>query len=293
MTGKGMKVIKKTLIITRGLILAATLSSLTFLAPKAHKTALNNYVGSKVVMIVSDNPDTTDRYGGGTGFHVVAPSGKTYIVTNRHVCRGAKNDTMWAAVRGTTKYHPVKIIERSSFTDLCLVEPLPGIEGLKVGVEPYIGQQVAAIGHPNLQPKTYTEGDVVGTVLYTIAIGAIGREGFTKGDCSGRDNYIVKYRLSQLIRDSMKQKNGLDSSLYNLIEVENLFSDKLKNEYVDVCLMRTSAMVTTAMIWHGSSGSPVVDFWGNVVGVMYAVGGDNFWGRAITLLDLEQFLLTR
>lgn len=48
-------------------------------APQVAHKILKNH--AKIVMIMSPK-----FRGGGTGFHIQAPSGRTYIMTNRHVC---------------------------------------------------------------------------------------------------------------------------------------------------------------------------------------------------------------
>lgn len=283
------------LLLAPSVILVTTIwVSLIMLTPQLHKSILRQYVGSKVVMIVSDDPTKNASYRGGTGFHVKAASGKTYIVTNRHVCQGAKNDIMWAGVRGETNYKKVKILERSDETDLCLVEPLPEIEGLSLGTEPYIGQHVAVVGHPNLQPRTYTEGDVVGREMYEIAIGVIGEDGFKDSDCENKDTRKRVYDREAAIRSLINNRLG------SLFDIEDILGKDGKiilgtkqSKKITICTMLTNSLVTTAMIFHGSSGSPTVDFFGNVVGVMYAVSGDNIWGRAVGVTSLKSFLLSK
>jgi hypothetical protein len=56
------------------------------------------------------------------------------------------------------------------------------------------------------------------------------------------------------------------------------------------CLEVTvGAYKTNILIRPGNSGSPVVDFWGNVVGIVFA--SDNYnWGSVVSYRDLEKFL---
>lgn len=59
----------------------------------------------------------------GTGFHVKAKSGKTYILTNFHVCFLADKNGYMNALTDKT-FQRVKVIRRSNFTDLCLLTPV-------------------------------------------------------------------------------------------------------------------------------------------------------------------------
>ena len=276
------------------LILAAIVTSISYLAPKMHKFFLRHYAGSKVVMIVNKNPEVSGAFGGGTGFHVKSKSGKTYLVTNRHVCDAAKkSDYMYAAVRGTTSYHRVKIIEKYGKSDLCLVEPIDGVDGLNIGSIPRVGQYVAAIGHPNLQPRTFTEGEVVGTELFTFPIGIVGKD-ITEEDCNRPNNFKRDYWVNPSEMYEYMFKKMLENSAYDtgLSKELNKFSNPSPSrpQKISMCFTQNVALVTTAMIYHGSSGSPVLDFAGNVVGVMYSINNDKVWGRAITLLDLNDLL---
>lgn len=279
-----VKTIVKTAIFT------ATVSAISILAPMAHKAFLRQYVGKKVVMMTNVNPETSQQYGGGTGFHVTAPSGKVYIVTNRHVCQVSKNGIMYAAVRGNSSYQKVKIIEKSNFSDLCLVEPLPGIDGLKVAQEPSVGQHVAILGHPNLQPRTLTEGEVVGYDTQSMAIGVIGRDGFTAQDCNNKDTKVVE--VPDFLEEIKKRfKDIYGSDMFDVLSPH--VTPTAKKTSIKICVARNLTLVTTAMAYHGSSGSPLVDFYGRIVGVVNSIAGDRVWARTMTVSDLQRFLSKR
>jgi S1-C subfamily serine protease len=258
---------------------------IAYATPQLHKEYLRKTVGVKVVLVTNQDPKKVkEGYYGGTGFYVQAPSGKTYIVTNRHVCRrlSEHKEYMYVSSKNDPVTHKVKIIERDVLSDLCLLEAVPGTTGLTVGDMPAIDQHIAVIGHPNLQPKTFTDGDVVGFDNSQIAIGIIGREGMQAEDCRFKDNKMIKVPIKNLIEGSSKGK-------FKFIDASKILAEDAPKE-VTVCFASNFVMVTTALIWHGSSGSPVVDFYGRVVGVMYAIGDDNMWGRAITVADLKSLL---
>jgi S1-C subfamily serine protease len=265
---------------------AIIITIIAYATPQLHKAYLRTVVGSKVVMVTNQDPKKfKEGYYGGTGFYVKASSGKTYIVTNRHVCRNVSEhkEYMYVSSKNDSVTHKVKIVERYDSSDLCLLEAVPGIEGLTVGEMPEIDQHVAVIGHPNLQPKTFTDGDVVGMDTSQIAIGIIGQEGMQTEDCKFKDNRMLKIPTKNLLEDSSRNNK------LKFLDTSKLLSSDAPKE-VTVCFATNFVMITTALIWHGSSGSPVVDFYGRVVGVMYAIGEDKMWGRVITVADLKALL---
>lgn len=68
-----------------------------------------------------------------------------------------------------------------------------------------------------------------------------------------------------------------------------------KNEdtwFGTVCTEQFVAGLTTVVVLGGNSGSPVIDFYGNVVGVLFAGSGPDYnnWGIIVKLEDLKQFI---
>ncbi len=102
-------------------------------------------------------------FGGGTGFLVYGPSGKEYILTNKHVCEGA----LLAQNKGQTIV--VDIIEVSKITDLCLIDSHKLHGSLSIGsVEPKQHDVVHVIGWGNLLGNAYTMGHYVGRLMEVI-----------------------------------------------------------------------------------------------------------------------------
>jgi len=102
---------------------------------------------------------TDSGQSGGTGFEVLAPSGKQYTVTNAHMCKaGAVN-----AVIGNRRI-PLRIIEQAldGQPDLCLLEGLdrPALRVSQIDIDP--GDSVDVYGYGLLLPLTHTHGLFVG-----------------------------------------------------------------------------------------------------------------------------------
>ena len=124
-------------------------------------TETRDLVASSVVTIYGK---TKGGYSsGGTGFSVNAPSGRTYIITNKHVC-GLRDASGHITVKfpGLFRKYKRRIIEISSNHDLCLIESLPSFRrGLNVADEAVIGETSYAVGHPKLYALTVSKGQFI------------------------------------------------------------------------------------------------------------------------------------
>ena len=249
-------------------MVVGSLVYLTMRAPEIHDAFLRAKVGSRVYMIKG-----VPNGGGGTGFELKAPSGQSYIVTNSHVCNHVKDlteDKHSALVMGDDgQYMSRRIITISDKTDLCLIEGLPGVQGLSLGDEPMVGDQLTVVGHPKLRPLTLSSGEMIGSedvdiLDFVFPTGTI--IDFmvpTKADdkCDMPKNKIVETPVPEL---------GITVKLCYVITKD--------------------AHMTSIVIYPGNSGSPVSDFWGKVVGVAFAsTSGDNY-GEIISLHDLKDFV---
>jgi S1-C subfamily serine protease len=237
-------------------------------APEIHGAWIRGKVGSKVFVVRGPR-------GQGTGFAIRAPSGIDYIVTNDHVCAISTDGTMQIiADDGETLTR--RIITRSQHTDLCLIEGMPGVSGLTVGSAAKIGQVIAAVGHPAGYATTLSRGEVIQQSDVMILAGPISAD---LGD--GQQIVIPESQggipESQCHLPKNKQLDQNIDSFFGTIKVK-------------FCVIVTKeAYFTNMVIQPGSSGSPLVDFWGNVVGVVFA-GDSAGWGAAVSNQDLKDFL---
>lgn len=116
-------------------------------------TNVFSYVGERTYRML--NPDNLKS--GGTGFSVRAASGKTYTMTNAHVCSLSKENYMVA--ERNDRHIRLKIIDIAQNADLCLLEPVPNTEsGIPLAGAVGLRERVFLVGHPLLQPLTLRTG---------------------------------------------------------------------------------------------------------------------------------------
>jgi S1-C subfamily serine protease len=239
-----LKKVKNQLIKLAGLSTLFVLGAFMVLkAPQFHGDYIRNKVGSRTYKLFHES-----RRGGGTGFLVKANSGKTYVLTNAHICGENGETHVMAEIPGKERQIRLRIIEVSEVSDLCLIEaPHDAKSGLKLASEVYPGQELAVVGHPKLMPLTLSRGQ-----------------------------YIGNGRISLLAH-------------FGECKVENDNSKTLMSIFGPLCIKFYNAGFTNILALPGNSGSATVDFFGNVTGVLFAGGQDN-WGVIVLLKEVKDFL---
>lgn len=226
-----------------------------FQLPKMHYRYIRNSVGNYVVSITRTNGVMS----GGTGVHVQLPSGHIAIITNAHVC-GIKDETGMVLVTSQEgRSIPRRVIEESDFTDLCLVEALPGHGGISIGSKAEAGDIVAAVGHPHLLPLTMTKGEVIGEGYIDVLDHMMGEQEDETKTCNKSKNHIT--------------------------EIDFLGLFKMR-----ACLIHIKAVFSNVNILPGSSGSPIVNEYGHLVALVFAGDSSSGWGFFVTLADIEKFI---
>lgn len=257
---KKIKSLLKGLVSPKLLLLPVAVAVLLLtvaLTPQAHEDYIRSSVGSNVYRILQN--DSGDS-GGGTGFAVKAPSGKTYILTNAHICEMYEGKDTALVQSHEGRLIPRKILERSKYTDLCLIEGLPGDNnGLSLAGGISAGENLMIVGHPRLMDLTVSKGSMIQYSEIQMLKGIIGQEGLTEEACTAEPKNTVE-------------------------QVNSLFGP------LSICVTNLYAIQTNAVSLPGNSGSPVVNFYGNVVGVLFGGDDEVHWGLIVPLEEIQDFL---
>jgi len=144
----------------------------------------------------------------------------------------------------------LKILEISDVADLCLLDGIKGMRGLDLASSVGIGEEMGLVGHPKLMPLTLSRGELIGYAKALVMVEA--------GQCS----------------------EGLEPPSY--ITVETMFGF--------ACILDVTAGFTNVIALPGNSGSPVVNIFGNVVGVLFAADSQANWGIIVPLSQVKAFL---
>lgn len=230
-----------------GLMGVASIFYVGVQAPSWHLKYIENKVGRVTIKVLKE-----EKGGGGSGFHVRTPKGKTYIMTNIHVCAGAKDSkgNVLVQLPHGGKFIKRKIVKEYSKHDLCLVEPVDGFNGIEVADKVTKGQELSVVGHPYLRPARVSLGQ-----------------------------YLDDERISLLVRaedevDCAKKKG----------HVEQI------NMFMRGCVKEYDSMETNITIFPGSSGSAVVNFFGQLSGVVFAGDNNTNYGFLVPLSFVKDFL---
>lgn len=225
--------------------------------PELHYRFLEYRVGRVTVKAVNKSGNA-----GGTGFYVKAPSGKSYIVTNDHVCGVEENNIVYIqheSGAAADRLVPRRIIDRAPGKDLCLIEGYNNYEGAKLASNTKRGDLVWVIGHPRLHNLTLSFGQLINMdyeVLIFLAANV------SKDDCS--ESYM---KYVDVDPDSLLGVRGVRS----------------------LCFKSQQSYQSNAKIHPGNSGSAVVNAYGNIVAVAYASDMSGF-SYFVKLEDLRSFL---
>jgi len=243
-----------------------------------HHDYLRHSIGIRTVKVLSPSGRS-----GGSGFFVKAASGKTYIMTNAHVCRLNKKNQLNVITKlsqGSMVRNIVKVFDKH---DLCLIETVGNIEGIEVSDDLIDGQLVNILGHPKLQPLTVSNGEYIGQKTIDVIVSM----SLSKKKCNMIGGRLMK---SELIQDMNVYLD--DNVLVRRDEIKDIIKDVLRGFFPqNYCVKTHNASQITVYSRGGSSGSPVVDYFGNVIGVLFAGNTqDQFESYMVPLSSIKDFL---
>jgi len=187
-----------------------------------------------------------------SGEQVKAPSGKSYVLTAAH-CKGIGKDGVFKAKDDNNGISFLHLIAEDDASDLLLLEGLKDVDGLPVADDVKPGQTI----------HTYTHGSSLDT-----------------------------YKTSGVVIQE-KEASVPMHPVFTQEEIDRCQASK-KSVFVPIlptfgqCVMYTPFNFSTAFVAPGSSGGPVVNSGGELVGVVSASG--NGYSLFVTLKAIKLFL---
>jgi S1-C subfamily serine protease len=192
----------------------------------------------------------TEGTGGGTGWVTLTSSGKRVIVTNDHVCQVSNTD--YIRIDDDSGKSSIKrILKRSFMRDLCVIEGVEAPPLFMADTGPKRHEEVRVMGHPLLFPSAPTSGVYTGDILIPFF--------------------------------QPRDKDGTCPEGTEEAELRSVFGP------IEACRKVEELSVTTAPIAPGSSGSPVLNTSGQVIGVMNSAMSENY-GMFIPLTYVKEIL---
>lgn len=170
--------------------------------------------------------DNTYKVSTGTAFSV-RWNGKSYLVTNWHVCRSFSETDAANEASGTTV--KAQVLKAVPTEDLCILTS-PSFGGLEVGASVVVGADVYTAGYPSGHKNIQV--------------------------VSGQTTQLVSFWI-----DFFQFDRSCPAGFRQGISTE-------RGQPVRTCELYMTTMDTTLKGDHGSSGSPVVDGNGKLVGVV-------------------------
>lgn len=241
--------------LSKSILLVLLIAGTVATSATLFESYLYEYKGSSVVKLTM----TYEGRSGGTGFQIKAPSGKQYTLTNAHICR--IGDSLIAHAQNGVK-KKIRVIKIYDKHDLCIMEPVAGLRSLKIADNIELHERVWLIGHPALRDLTLESGHFVGNANIRIIT-----------ECKTKPNQKEIDRL-------MKKRNPTIKDIIKLFQL-----------MANLCTKRMTSQHINNISYGGNSGSPVVNKWGNVVGVLYAGRRDqNTASHTVPIKEIHKFL---
>lgn len=189
---------------------------------------------------------------GGSGTgFVIKVKNKKYILTNKHVCMMNKGGDL-SALDQRGGDRIVKVLVASKHYDLCLMTSRQDLPNLKFARSYEIFDNAAVLGHPLGLPITLEKGRLVSREVIQLRV-----------SCN------EKYDERKEVKGFLRLILGIDA----------------------ICIKNFNSIRSNAAIYKGNSGSPMLNIWGNVNGVVFAGSTEaDHVGYLVPLEDVKRFL---
>jgi hypothetical protein len=161
-------------------------------------------------------------------------------MTNVHICEMAKEGKpLLVTQEGLDEYVPRNVIFMSKKHDICLMEPLPGHKGINLASSVDVGEEVTIVGHPHLRPLTLSKGEII-----------------------NNDATVKIPKFAIISEEDLQECKNMKNS--EIVNIASFFGE------ISICISVDKALELAAIAYPGNSGSPVVNKFGNVIGLLFA-----------------------
>lgn len=215
----------------------------------AHRERGDSYIRDRVVQIVSDAGASC------SGEQIHSKAGVDYILTAGH-CKELGKDGSYHVITEDGRHMERKLIAEDPSSDLLLLEGVPGMKGIEIAHHSYAQEHVRTHTHGHAYKTYKTEGVLIQDQRMEIPL-------------------FLAETAEQLQMCSSMPK-------YEVVPIQTMFGP------LPVCVLTVQETVMTAFISPGSSGGPVLDDDGALVGVVSASGEG--YGFMVPTTALHAFL---
>lgn len=214
-------------------------------------TSLLKYVKAQDNYIRNRVVQLQSERGGCTGIQIQAPSGKVYTLTAKHCFEILENGKV-KSTNEQGKSEMISFVAIDDKADLLLLTAPKNALSIQVGEKTSKHEHVHTITHGALEPSYRTDGEILAEqIIHADLYPILEPEQFE--EC-----------LANKMEPVMDMENGL------------------------ICAMSENVMFTTAMVVPGSSGGPLLNDAGDLVGIV-SVSNGPFSGM-VPIQDIHSFL---
>jgi hypothetical protein len=170
----------------------------------------------------------------------------------------AIDGVLYASRSNATKRRKVKILKMSPDTDQCLVEAVGGVKPIPLAPHLRLGSEAIMMGYGENMPLTLVRGEVVGAMPFF--------------DTTPTYNML----------DVVKCLRFANNRIFDTVGPQG--------QPIKMCSTMELGLITTMFGLHGDSGSPVLNVYGELIGLAFAIDTPIQYTVAVPLRDVRKFL---